>query len=249
MSRPVRIVDIGASNVDGPPVYQPLLDRKLAHVIAFDPQTELVDRGEGIEVRDEVLWSRPEPVTMRFCRAPGMSGVLPLAETAAHFPMLEEWGEVTSTSTMDATTLDDADVGDVDFIKIDAQGAEGPIIQGGHRAFDAATVVQLELAMVTFYEGQWDWHDVVSVLDGAGFALHTIAHSRVRPWIEPGGQASHPAKQLFEIDAVFVRPPTLWADLTAGKLRRMAAVLRYVYGSHGLAELADVEALRRDVAS
>jgi len=57
------------------------------------------------------------------------------------------------------------------LIKIDAQGYELPIIQGGRQVVSRALIVLIEMSFQRLYEGQSLFNDVHSELDALGFEL------------------------------------------------------------------------------
>jgi FkbM family methyltransferase len=66
-----------------------------------------------------------------------------------------------STAIADASTL----------IKIDTQGYERQVFEGGVRCLVKARLVLLELSTVPLYEGQWLWADGMAYLQERGFEL------------------------------------------------------------------------------
>jgi FkbM family methyltransferase len=81
-----------------------------------------------------------------------------------------------------------------DLIKIDAQGAELPIIQGGKKLFDQAEVVVLELPFCGQYNvGVADFCAHINFLDSIGFSVFDISEL-------------HYFKEcLIQVDIFFVR--------------------------------------------
>lgn len=58
------------------------------------------------------------------------------------------------------------------FIKMDVQGFEDHVIRGGSEVIRNASVIQIETAFVTLYEGQPLFDDIYRLLSGLGFAYY-----------------------------------------------------------------------------
>ncbi len=62
---------------------------------------------------------------------------------------------------VDTTRLDDiAEIGDIDFIKIDVQGSELTVLQNAARVLSTAVLIQTEVEFVEIYKGQPMFADV-----------------------------------------------------------------------------------------
>ena len=73
-------------------------------------------------------------------------------------------GEYLITETLPVHKLDDVVVGAYDLIKIDTQGSELDIIQGGINTFNKAKVVVCEVALIDINIGGCKKQDVMNVL-------------------------------------------------------------------------------------
>lgn len=82
------------------------------------------------------------------------------------------------------------------FIKIDAQGSEGGIIEGGRSIFDRITMVQMELAWTPSYEGQTEMGHMVDTMRELGLEPGSVAPS----WTDKA------TGLMPEIDVTFFRP-------------------------------------------
>jgi hypothetical protein len=81
------------------------------------------------------------------------------------------------------------------FLKIDTQGFEGEVLNGAKNVLSHIRGVQLELSLVTLYEGQHLWQEMISRLNNEGFVLWTIL---------PGFTDPKNGKTL-QVDGVFFR--------------------------------------------
>jgi FkbM family methyltransferase len=81
----------------------------------------------------------------------------------------------TATVAVRQTTLDEAFASAIaaasTLIKIDTQGYEKQVLEGGARCLADARLVLLELSTVPLYDGQWLWADGMAYLQQRGFEL------------------------------------------------------------------------------
>lgn len=97
-----------------------------------------------------------------------------LAMRAEHLQAAPE-SAPTGTVQVPQTTLDAAFAaavaGAATLIKIDTQGYERQVLEGGPRCVQQARLVLLELSTVPLYEGQWLWQEAMAWLQDRGFEL------------------------------------------------------------------------------
>lgn len=60
------------------------------------------------------------------------------------------------------------------FVKIDTQGFEWQVLDGGSKTLEWAQGVMCEMSLVSLYEGQHLWMDILHRFTGMGFALWSI---------------------------------------------------------------------------
>lgn len=81
------------------------------------------------------------------------------------------------------------------FIKIDTQGYENEVINGGKETLKKASVLQLELSLVELYKDQILFYDMINKVKSLGFEL----------WgIDPAFIDSNTGRML-QVDAIFIR--------------------------------------------
>lgn len=246
----VTILDIGAAMADAPS-YQPLLDNRRARLIGFEPDIEACQRlrdhygaphrffpyflGDGLPaVFHETNW--------------GPTGSL----FEPNVPLLEKFhllGELTVPVAQHAvatTRLDDIqEIDDVDFIKIDCQGAELAIFQNASRALNDAVLIQTEVSFVESYKRQPMFSDVDAFLRKNGFQFHDLLGFGERPFkplLNPHHASANPLLRTFRqrlwADVYYVKDWMRLDTLAPGKLKRMAALLHDIVESYDLAYLA-----------
>jgi hypothetical protein len=113
--------------------------------------------------------------------------------------------------------------GPVDFLKLDVQGAELMVLQGGPETLGRTAVVHCEVEFAPIYAGQPLYADVERELTGHGFHLVDLL---VPHRYHHVGTASSTADRLLWADAVFFR----------GSGPAQALIAAAVYGKHSLAE-------------
>ena len=111
------------------------------------------------------------------------------------------------TLTVPMSRLDDLveEVGlaDVNFIKLDVQGAEIDVLEGAHHLLATHPVdfVLAELSLIRFNEGAPLADEVIAYMRGHGFGLHDIFE--LHYWND----------QLIQIDVLFARDRLLTSEL------------------------------------
>jgi len=133
------------------------------------------------------------------------------------------------TTTLDAIT-EARNWSRVDFVKMDVQGAELDIIQGGQRGFSGVLAVVAEISFSPVYLGQPLFGDISAALTSAGLEFHRFVHL--------GGMARTTTRsdqaQILWGDGLWLRAPeTVDIEQTA-----RLAVLATLYGQLDVAEVA-----------
>jgi FkbM family methyltransferase len=149
--------------------------------------------------------------------------------------------QIEDTVTVEATSLDalysDGIFSDIDFVKIDVQGAELDILKGGeHFLFDSILGIQVEVEFQPMYENQPLFSDVDSFIrNSLGLQMQDL---RKTYWKYPEGINIGSTKgQLIFGDALYFRSPhkmVSWCsdfhkDEASNKLH-MACLMGIVYG-------------------
>lgn len=156
-----------------------------------------------------------------------------------------EWGdahEVVAALIVDCTTLDEAltshDISP-DFLKIDTQGTELEILQGGVKSIESTVCVELEVEFIELYTGQPRFAEVDQFMRHHGFFLCDLSntvHVKQRGRVACGG----PKGRLISADALYFREPHRMAESGESSEiyhHRITAQL-VAYLSYGLADLA-----------
>ena len=125
------------------------------------------------------------------------SSILPMLDAhrnaAKNSEYIEE--EVTPIWTLDSIFKKNQIVFGNYFIKIDTQGYEAEVLDGGKESIANASGILVELSTLPLYKGQILWQQLVGRLEALGFSL----------WgINPGFTDSKTGR-LLQFDAVFMR--------------------------------------------
>lgn len=144
-----------------------------------------------------------------------------------------------SVTTIETVSLDRFaarhGIDDVDFIKIDIQGAELDVFEGGAATLTNVTAIVSEVEFIPHYVGQPLFGHVCAFLMQRGFMFHKflgMAGRALRPVVMNNDKNS--ASQHIWTDALFIRDILRLHELPAQKLLKMA-VLSLLYGSPDVA--------------
>lgn len=235
----IKVVDIGASPIDGRPPYAPLLQAGHADVIGFEPNASELTRLNRMKGPHETYL--PHVIgdgtrhTLHICHAPGMTSLLPPNPAVLNlFHGFPDWGRVLSTELVDTVRLDDVpETAGAEMIKIDIQGAELMALSHGRTRLRDALVIHSEVEFLPLYIGQPLFSEVETFLRGEGFVLHRFfpAVSRVvRPLLVNNDMYAG-LSQLVWADAIFIKDLSRLEALSEAQLLKTAKILHDCYQS------------------
>lgn len=241
--RTTEVVDVGANPIDGAPPYAAMLAAGLCRVTGFEPQAEALaalqmrrgphERYLAHAVADGAVH------TLNVCRGSGMASLLePDPATLSLFAGLVPLAEVLARVPLQTHRLDDlAEVEAVDLLKLDVQGSELMVLQGGRARLAQAVAVHVEVSFVTLYQAQPPFGEIDRELRLQGFMPHCfdqIKQGPIAPCVVEGDQGRG-LRQLLEADIVYVRDIARPAPMSDEQLRQLALIAHCVYGSFDLA--------------
>ena len=242
----IRIVDVGAMFLGGDN-FDKLVQQGHAQVIGFEPQKE---ECEKLNARALAEAPRADKVKRQyfpyfigdgsrrkfyFTNNTGYTSSLyePNQELAQHFENLAEVCRVTRVEEVQTTRLDDIpELGEVDFLKMDVQGAELDVIRGARKTLQNVTVIQTEVEYIPLYKGQPLFSDVDIALREEGFLLHGMT-SNFGACLKPFSSRTYYTQVLW-CDYVYVKNFMHLDRLSPRQRLAMAVVLHEVYLSHDL---------------
>ena len=242
----IHIVDIGASPIEGDPIYQPVLDQGGYRLTGFEPNHHMY--AELQKLNHPKMTFLPYAIgdgkesILNICLAPGMSSLFePNLELLSLFHGFEEWSQVIERLPLITHRLDDIDeIMNIDFLKLDVQGSEVAIFENATEKLKSTLVIHVETLFVPFYKGQPLFGEIDLILRKAGFLLHRFGPmvSRVFKPLIKDGDIFKGLSQVLWSDAVYVRDFTGFKNLSSEHLLKIARILHDVYGSYDFAHLA-----------
>lgn len=238
--RRTEVVDVGANPVDSEPPYTPMLAAGLCRVTGFEPQHEplhtLLRRAGPQERYLPYAVGDGKAHTLNVCRGSGMTSLFkPDTATLDVFEYFKLPAEVVQRLPVQARRLDDIDeIERIDFLKIDVQGGELAVFQGGTAKLAETVAIQTEVSFVNLYKDQPTLGDIDTELRSQGFVPHCFPAIKLWP-IAPCVDPQQPVNQLLEADIVYVRDFTRADSMSDEQLRQLAVIVHYCYRSFDLA--------------
>jgi FkbM family methyltransferase len=244
--RPERltaVVDVGANPIDDVPPYKSLLTRRLCTVVGFEPQAAALAKLNAMKSDLETYLPAAigdgSAAVLKVCREPGMTSLLtPEPRVLACFPGFSDWGRVIEELSITTRTLDSiAEIAEMDFLKIDAQGAELAIFRGGRARLSRAVAIQTEVSFVPLYQNQPSFGDIDRELRDLGYIPHTLAaiHRRLLLPLQHPFNIHAAMNQLLEADIVYVRDFTRPELIDSQQFQHLALIAHHCYNSYDLA--------------
>jgi len=238
---PVRVMDVGANPIEGKAPYQPLLSAGLAEVTGFEPQAEPLARLNKVKSAAEtyhpVALGDGLPGTLHLFRHSGFSSLYPIDPGAAKLIGFDPFTVPTGQIEVETTRLDDLpEVGRVDCLKIDVQGAETQIIAHGRATLAQAVMIQTEIRFFPLYAGEPGFGALHGLLEDMGFHLHdfdfvkraslrSASFSVLRPW---------PMRRIVDGDAFYVRDLRTVPDWSDAQILHLALLAEGVMNDPNL---------------
>lgn len=240
----INILDVGAALSERPP-YQSVVDAGRGRIFGFEPNREAceqLNREYGTSHRFFPFFVGDGRPAIFHETNWALTGSLyePNSRLLEKFQNLAEVVTPVAQHPVDTTRLDDiAEMGDIDFIKIDVQGSELAVLKNASRALSGALLIQTEVEFVELYKGQPLFADVDTFLRGGGFQFHTmngVSGRAFKPLIA-NGDVNSAFRQSLWADALYVRDWMCLDDLSEAKLRNYAIIAHDVLRSYDLAHL------------
>ncbi|WP_431857365.1 FkbM family methyltransferase [Azospirillum sp.] len=143
---------------------------------------------------------------------------------------------VVATEEVDTVRLDDvAEIGAVDFLKIDVQGAELDVLRGAGRILSNTLVIHTEVEFIPIYASQPLYSDIDVFLRGHGFLLHKfidVFSRQMKPMVFNGDLFAKGSQVIYAEAAVFARNFHSVGQMSDGDLLKTACIMHDVYGSY-----------------
>lgn len=238
-------LEIGARKMEGEtePVHQLINTLPNAKLVGFEPDDHACK--ELNENSSDQFTFYPTALSDKQGTAPFYETVHPMCASLyePNALLLERYNgmdvaELQRVSELTTATLDhfasehlkDA----TECIKIDVQGAELDIFQGGLQTLKDVLFIVTEVEFVELYHNQPLFGDVSSFLQSQGFMFHKflgLAGRTLKPIIL-GGDANTASQHMWA-DAIFIRDLNQFDSLTSEQLL-ITGALAFIYGSPDL---------------
>jgi len=215
-----------------------------SRVIGFELEASVCDAmneqaSAGVRYYPVALGARNERRTLYVTEQPMCCSLYEPNEALLRLYNNFEVAYLKTTTQVETVSLDyfsqEQQLGAIDFIKIDVQGAELDVFKGGLESLQEVLAIVSEVEFLPLYLGQPLFGEVCSYLAGQGLAFHHflgLAGRTLRP-IVVNTDANY-ATQHFWADALFVRDVQAANALTAQQLLKLS-VLSVLYGTPDLA--------------
>ncbi len=243
----INVLDVGAIEISGheKPPYDSLVKAGIARVVGFEPDAagcEALNRKYGDSHRFLPYFAGDgKPATYHETNwTPTGSLYKPNRAMLEKFQNLHELTTLVAEHPVETRRIDDMpEVGDIDFVKIDVQGAELAVFRGGERVLRNALLVYSEVEFVPLYENQPLFADVDTQLRAFGYQFHTFVGFAGRCFkpVMAGENVNSWIRQLLWADAIYVRDWMRFDTLQIEKLNRLAVLLHDTVRSYDLCHL------------
>ena len=237
-----KILEIGALQIENskPRFYKLLEYFPLSKIIGFEIEKDACDEmnskaAKGIKYYPHALGEKNERRKLYITEHPMCTSlykpieILPKLYQNLQFMNLKKETEI-ETITLD-TFAEQYSIEDVDFIKIDVQGAELDIFKGGKKLLNNVLKIVCEVEFIPLYQDQPLFADVTKFLNQNDFMFNKfvgIAGRTLKPTIF-NNDLNVPS-QLMWSDAIFIKQIEKIQTLSNEKLLKLS-LLAAVYNS------------------
>ena len=239
------ILEIGALPVEGQqePFHQLLDIFPESRIIAFEVDKDLCEQlnqkaKRGIRNFPVALGRTEERRPFYVTNHPMCSSLYKPNERLVSLYNNMEVAMLKSIEFIETVSLDyfakENNIDSVDFIKIDIQGAELDVFQGGPNTLDEVILLVSEVEFIHQYLEQPLFGDVCSFLGKKGMMFHKFLRTGGRSLkpIVMGNDPNFPVQYIWS-DAVFIKEIFKIPDLSSSKLLKLG-LLAFIYGSPDL---------------
>ena len=243
---PIRILDIGAMSLgEGSDAYSNLIKEEIVELIGFEPNLSECEKLNS-QAANSSIKTKYFPYAIGdgsrklfHITNTGMTSSIyePDMNLMSRFNNLAELCIVVNVEPVETKRLDDIkELGDIDYIKIDIQGAEKEAFENASRVLENVLVVQTEVEFVELYKGQPLFADVDITLRQNGFQFHRFigyAGRAFKPLVTDNN-INKPISQILWSDAVYVKDFMNLDIIESDRLLKMVIILHEIYASYDL---------------
>lgn len=180
------VVDLGAYKGEFTDAARRVLGAERVILVEADPESAAALEAKyssepRCEIVNAAVTDRAGPVELRINTHRDSTSILPITDTAERIFQLKMAEE--RTVEVPGLSLDDlfeqCKLTDVALLKVDIQGAERHMIEGGGQALKCVHSLYIEVCFEEFYEGSSDFHELDSMLRKRGFKLRSFHENRL----------------------------------------------------------------------
>ena len=237
-----RIIEIGALQIENtkPRFYKLLEYFPLSEIIGFEIDKKVCDElnskaTKGIKYYPHALGEKNEKRKLYITEHPMCTSLYKPIEALPKLYQNLEFMNLKKETEIETITLDtfakQYSIEDVDFIKIDVQGAELDIFKGGKKLLNNVLKIVCEVEFIPIYQDQPLFGDVTKFLNQNNFMFNKFAGLAGRT-LKPTIFNNDPnvPSQLMWSDAIFIKQIEKIQTLSNEKLLKLS-LLAAVYNS------------------
>mgnify|MGYP003331908269 FL=1 len=255
----IQVMDVGAAAIAETPIYKILLDKKLAHLTAFDGDERHIQKLKGayglnnLSIFNYFLFDGEKHQVYLCAPESGMTSIFkPRIESLNFFNGFSHFGKIETIEDIQTTKIDSINnLKKPDFLKMDVQGAELGILKNGLKTFKNCLAMQLEVSYFPLYEDQPSFGEIDVYMRTIGFVPHLFLD--VKRWsITPtifNDNFRVAGNQLLESDIVYVKDPLKLFELNDIQLQKLAILAHYSFKSFDYCGWLILEMERRSLVS
>lgn len=234
----LRIIDIGANPMNSVAPYKVLLDSGLCQLTGFEPQADTLDTLNQHKGPQETYIPAAigdgRAYDLNLYHGTGLVSVFDIRrQTVAHLRGLRKAARHKGTHRIETSRLDDlVELGRIDYLKIDIQGAELMVFQNALSALRPVLAIQTEVNFYPLYDNQPSFGDIDVFLRQQGFLPHSYIHieKRIIQSRFSGSLTKDAATQMLDGDILYLRDLSQAAEWDSDTLKRMALIAEGIYG-------------------
>ena len=207
LSQSLKILDIGAAGEikTNWSFFEPLLN-----YIGFEPDERsyksLINKKtlcKSYQIKNMALWSKDERISINLThKITNSSFYLPNKNLLKNFPDPQRFNVVGKVE-IDTKKLDDLDIKNIDFIKLDVQGAELKILEGGKNSLKECLGIEVEVSFIEIYKDQPLFGSIYNYAINNNFIFVTFPE--IINWKRKSTDAGR--SQMAFADALFLKSP------------------------------------------